>query len=352
MKLKLLLKKNIKASLLVLFTLTFNAIEAQTLTVNAVPPSAIGSSVTISFNYTSTASCSVYAELRIANIDSNGTITQDFSNSSNFISGAFSNALSIASTTTSGSLSISVPGNAVPSSSLPVGKTYSWVYKLTPGVNNYDELGTTYQFTGGTIINSTNTIDSLVLVNPPTEIVAGSTVTVTVNYTCPDTRLIKFGISIYNASGFVSDLVGEGVDNLPATTSSPVTLSLDLTIPSNATPSANLPAGQFYKVDTALFTPNYASYILGNSSNTNLTAPLSTSSFNKSNVKLYPNPVSTILEIDNSIEYATYEIFDISGKLIIKSPKTNLNQINVSELEKGIYILKLDGGESNKFIKE
>jgi Secretion system C-terminal sorting domain len=322
----------------------------QTLTPNAVPGVQVGTTANISFNYTAAASCAVYAELRIANINQSGVITQDYSAGSNYISGAFSSALPSGSSS-SGTVAVTIPSNAVPSSSLPVGKTYSWVFKLTPGVNNYSEYGTTFQYTGATILASSNAVDTLVLNNPPVTIVAGTDVTISVNYTCPAARLIKFGISIYNASGFVSDLVGTGVDNLPATTTSPVTLSQILSIPANAVSSANLPAGQFYKVDTALFTPAYASYILGASSNVNLNNNLAVESFNRDLIKIYPNPASTVLNISDVTGVNDYEIYDIVGKVVLKSSKFISNTIDIATLNNGIYYLKINNLQTLKFIK-
>lgn len=344
------MKKTLLFISVVFCLLSFTAF-GQTLTPNAVPSVQVGTTINISFTYTSTVSCSVYAELRIANIDGSNVITQDYSVGTNYIVGAFSSALPASATAASGTVSVAVPSNAVPSAGLPAGKTYSWVYKLTQGVGNYDDVGNTFQFTSATITASTNVVDTLVLNNPPLEIVAGSNVTITVNYTCPASRLVKFGIAIYNASGFVSDLVGTGVDNLPATTATAVSLSQQLTIPANATPSANLPSGQFYKVDTALFTPGYASYILGTSNNVNLSAPLALDNFNRDLIQVYPNPASNEINITDISEVTSYEIYNVIGKMVLKSDKLFSNTIDISTLINGVYFLKLDAIKTIKFIK-
>ena len=69
---------------------------SQTLTPNPVASVQVGNSVAITFNYTSTIPCALYAELRIANIDGSNVITQDYSVGSNYIVGAFSAALPVA----------------------------------------------------------------------------------------------------------------------------------------------------------------------------------------------------------------------------------------------------------------
>ena len=324
----------------------------QSLVVSLVANTPVGTSASISFSYTSNVSCAVYAELRLANIDGNGVITQDYSSGSNYISGGFSSTLPIAATSNNGTVSVSVPGSSALSSSLPAGKTYSWVYKLTPGVNDYNEVGTTYQYTGATIIASASVVDNLALVTPPTQTNVGSNVSITVNYTCPAPRLVKFGIAIYNASGFVNDLVGVGVDNLTATTTTLVSLTQELTIPANAIPSADLPSGQFYKVDTALFTPNYASYIMGASSNLTIGTSLGTNLFNKNNIKIYPNPVSNLLTISDISDLKTYEIYNYIGQKVVNSTALLTNSIEISNLNPGIYFLLFDGQITTKFIKE
>lgn len=340
---------------LLLFVTLFSMISvrclAQTLIPDPIPSIQVGNSASISFSYTSDVSCTVYAELRIANIDDNNVITQDYSVGSNYISGAFSSLLPSTATSASGNVTVAVPSNAVLSANLPVGKTYSWVFKLTPGINDYSEVGTTYQYTSATIIGTTSVVDNLTLVDPPLTITAGTEVSITVNYTCPAARLVKFGISLYNAGGFVSDLVGTGVDNLPATTTTAVPLTQQLTIPSDAIPSADLPAGQFYKVDTALFTPAFASYILGSSSPVTLNAPLATADFNSSKVKVYPNPATNQITISDVSKINTYEIYNLIGKLVVKSKGMISNTINISTLHSGVYFLKLNEMETLKFVK-
>ncbi len=70
-----------------------------------------------------------------------------------------------------------------------------------------------------------------------------------------------------------------------------------------------------------------------------------------SNVALYPNPAKTVLNIENATE--DVQIFDITGRLLInvENKETNLLQINVSHLSKGMYFVKV-GNYTIKFVKE
>ncbi|MEY8847607.1 starch-binding protein [Psychroserpens sp. XS_ASV72] len=56
--------------------------------------------------------------------------------------------------------------------------------------------------------------------------------------------------------------------------------------------------------------------------------------------KLYPNPIENIIRIDTTIDFKTYEIYDVTGKLIQKGAIENKN-IKVGNLSKGLYLLQL-----------
>jgi surface protein len=80
---------------------------------------------------------------------------------------------------------------------------------------------------------------------------------------------------------------------------------------------------------------------------------LSTEEFDTSSLKLYPNPVLSVLNIDNNLTNQPYNIIDTLGRVILKG---NLNEgdnsINVEHLSKGIYYLKVANDKASKFIKE
>ena len=78
---------------------------------------------------------------------------------------------------------------------------------------------------------------------------------------------------------------------------------------------------------------------------------LSSNSYEIEKIKIYPNPVNNILNIEN-ITNSNYQIYDILGKTVLNGIS---NQINVSSLEKGVYFLKVTLEEkiiTQKFIKE
>ncbi|NLA25294.1 MAG: T9SS type A sorting domain-containing protein, partial [Bacteroidales bacterium] len=77
-----------------------------------------------------------------------------------------------------------------------------------------------------------------------------------------------------------------------------------------------------------------------------------------SEISIYPNPASEYLNIELN-QYLTDEvqIYDISGKLLIsKAINSNHTQINIADLEQGMYILNVLKSDrkiaSLRFVKE
>lgn len=72
----------------------------------------------------------------------------------------------------------------------------------------------------------------------------------------------------------------------------------------------------------------------------------------KVQVKIYPNPAKDILNITSEKPIKSIEIYDVLGRLIKTETKNN---INVSQLSKGNYLIKIKTGDQElieKFIKE
>ena len=75
---------------------------------------------------------------------------------------------------------------------------------------------------------------------------------------------------------------------------------------------------------------------------------------NENEIKIFPNPTSNMLYVSNMSGANLISIFDLNGKLVIKE-KLSEEQINVSSLQKGIYIIKIENKNnifSHKFVKE
>ena len=85
------------------------------------------------------------------------------------------------------------------------------------------------------------------------------------------------------------------------------------------------------------------------------TCALGTESFNKSKVKLYPNPVQNHLFIDTQ-ETQTYQIYSILGVKISEGRLSVGSSIDCSNLTSGVYLLNLTDNEglskTVKFVKQ
>ncbi|MFK5878886.1 MAG: endonuclease [Flavobacteriaceae bacterium] len=77
--------------------------------------------------------------------------------------------------------------------------------------------------------------------------------------------------------------------------------------------------------------------------------------YNLENIRIYPNPASGSLLTIDALDNVTIAIFDILGKQILKDEiSRDDNQIDISRLNSGIYLIRLqteNGSATKKFIK-
>ncbi|MDF2934026.1 MAG: C-terminal target protein [Chryseobacterium sp.] len=77
-------------------------------------------------------------------------------------------------------------------------------------------------------------------------------------------------------------------------------------------------------------------------------------SVNQNDILIYPNPVSTVLNVKNISAKANYKIYTASGRLVSTGLIMN-NKIDVSSLINGLYVIDIEdvkGNVQKKFIKE
>jgi surface protein len=82
---------------------------------------------------------------------------------------------------------------------------------------------------------------------------------------------------------------------------------------------------------------------------------LDTETFDTVSLKIYPNPVLSILNIkvDNNLINQPYNVFDSLGRVILKGNINDVDtSINVEQLSKGVYYLKVSDNIASKFVKE
>ena len=63
---------------------------------------------------------------------------------------------------------------------------------------------------------------------------------------------------------------------------------------------------------------------------------------NQLDISIYPNPTSDIIYIDGNYSQLKAVVYDILGKQVMNEPITD--HIDISQLDKGVYILKLSDG--------
>jgi hypothetical protein len=83
---------------------------------------------------------------------------------------------------------------------------------------------------------------------------------------------------------------------------------------------------------------------------------MSIENFDKDAISLYPNPTSSILNISNTnnVEIKNISVTDINGR-VVKNQAGSLTQINVSDLNAGVYFVTIEAAEgktTKKFIKQ
>jgi hypothetical protein len=95
-------------------------------------------------------------------------------------------------------------------------------------------------------------------------------------------------------------------------------------------------------------------YIDDASFNAAQTIPLGVSNFNAKNDKIvfYPNPVKDNLNISSDSEIKSIIISDLSGKTVrsVKNAE-NIQSVDLSDLNQGLYILSTDTNKQFKFLK-
>ena len=80
-----------------------------------------------------------------------------------------------------------------------------------------------------------------------------------------------------------------------------------------------------------------------------VTGNLSITETQKSITQIYPNPAIDFIAIKNEkTEDLSYQIFDISGKLILSGKSKSNEKIDIQTLEKGNYFLQIQNGNGQK----
>ena len=80
---------------------------------------------------------------------------------------------------------------------------------------------------------------------------------------------------------------------------------------------------------------------------------LAVNAIEKDVLRLYPNPFTSelFLDLGPNLKKATFEMYDLFGKLIFKSGLDNQVSFNFAHLSQGVYMVKIGEKENIKTIK-
>jgi hypothetical protein len=65
-------------------------------------------------------------------------------------------------------------------------------------------------------------------------------------------------------------------------------------------------------------------------------------------ISVYPIPAREVINVSSAVKISSAEVYDVTGKMVLRDNQLLNNQINVSNLKSGIYILRLKNVD-NKF---
>lgn len=106
---------------------------------------------------------------------------------------------------------------------------------------------------------------------------------------------------------------------------------------------ATLEAGGSCIDNATAFNPSFTDI-----SNGNCAATLSVNEFAEGSYKIYPNPVSDILNIESKEKFGIIKVINVLGREVLSSKENN---INVSNLPSGLYFVEISVGNKSAIKK-
>ncbi|WP_415325496.1 T9SS type A sorting domain-containing protein [Chryseobacterium sp. MMS23-Vi53] len=136
--------------------------------------------------------------------------------------------------------------------------------------------------------------------------------------------------------------------------SSPETYTGSFTVPGSVTPGSYRMRIWTREANAQPGTSACGSYAYGTWTDytANILGPLATSEVTKATAKIYPNPVSDILNIEDQSTIESVEIYDAGGKLTktISSKGKNI-AVKLSDLIPGVYTAKVKNDKDSQTVK-
>ena len=184
----------------------------------------------------------------------------------------------------------------------------------------------------------------------------GNTITIDYKYTIAADGYIYCGINLLDEWTWTAEVVGIELANAVAGTD--VTGSFDLTIPEGTAASVDLTGNLNYKINIELKqTPDQNTWLAGQYPAVQINLTTATASVNEVNlfldaVSIFPNPAKNSIRLKNSsdLNVSRIKITNMIGKEVFTSKFTK-PEIEISNLNSGIYILTIQSENKSKNIK-
>ena len=68
-------------------------------------------------------------------------------------------------------------------------------------------------------------------------------------------------------------------------------------------------------------------------------------------MSVFPSPATSVINITNAEDDTMVRVFNVNGKMVLKANLKG-NQLDISNLEKGVYIVDVENLGKVKFIKQ
>lgn len=169
--------------------------------------------------------------------------------------------------------------------------------------------------------------------------------------------IIYIGLELLNSDGSWSATVAEVFVNPVGASGTDVAGNAIVSIPSSATPTADLTGGQYYQIKAELNAEAWAGLLAGDYPTITLATEgsLSVRKNQINQLKVYPNPSTEYISFQNINETIdAIKIFSLLGETVYSINEIDPNGVDISNLSTGIYVLSISSGgkvKQTKFLK-
>lgn len=342
-----------------IFGVAYSHAQSNSITVTSTLPTTveIGESVTVTYEYTLAANATdQQIKIGFNEVNSSGGYVGNGD-------AAYSGGLGIGATTGTVSGSMTFTVTKPESASLAAGNKYVYDISIQENGGSYQTYASaTESGTEITVNPASGVINAISVTNTlPTTAAQGEMFDVNLDYSANQEAIIQVGICSQGSSDNSSEWgdfawLKDYYVNIPAATTGTEQTTVTIEVPTNAALSSTFTGYKRYRILINLLDPSYNTIATANTviDPFTITAALNTTDANANGIAIYPNPVSSSLNINPQLLQAnTIWIHDLMGRTVslLKNTKS-LTSVDVSQLSSGIYILKTDNKKQFKFIKQ